>query len=132
MAQSVTIWHNGAVMGQVPSPVPSGPSLADTLNTSFSGTYAASKATRLSVVGATDLAPYTVVLDSVTKARFLGIRVINGSSIKALLTSPSGTDQAIKVSSLLLWHSPNSGDEITAIKLVGTADIELLIAGDVS
>ena len=27
---------------------------------------------------------------------------------------------------------PNSGDEITAIKLVGTADIEILIAGDVS
>jgi hypothetical protein len=102
------------------------------LNTSFSGTYSASKATRLSVVGATDLSPYTVALDSITKARFLGVRVINGSSIKMLLTSPSGTDQALKVSSMLLWHSPNSGDEITAIKLVGTADIELLIAGDVS
>ena len=131
MAQSVTIWHAGAVTGQ-PTPVPGGPSLSEMLNTSFNGTYGASKGTRLSVVGATDLSPYTVSLDSITKARFLGLRVINGSSIKALLTSPSGTDQAIKVSSLLLWHSPNSGDEITAIKLVGTADIELLIAGAVS
>lgn len=130
MAQAVTIWHAGAVTGQ-PTPVPGGPSLADMLNTSFNGTYAASKATRLSVVGATDIAPYAVSFDSITKARFIGCRVINGSSIKALLTSPSGTDQAIKVSSMLLWHSPNSGDEITAIKLVGTADIELLIAGDV-
>lgn len=131
MAQSVTIWHSGSVTGQ-PTPVPGGPSLSDMLNTSFNGTYAASKATRLSVVGATDLVPYAVSFDSITKGRFLGLRVINGSSIKVLITSPSGTDQAIKVSSLLLWHSPNSGDEITAINLVGTADIELLIAGDVS
>ena len=131
MAQAVTIWHSGSVTGQ-PTPVPGGPSLADMLNTSFSGTYSASKATRLSVVGATDLAPFAVAFDSVTKARFVGMRVINGSSIKVLLTSPSGTDQAVKVSSMFLWHSPNSGDEITAIKLVGTADIELLIAGDVT
>jgi len=131
VAQSVTIWHSGSVTGQ-PTPVPGGPSLSDMLNTSFNGTYAASKATRLSVVGATDLVPYAVAFDSITKGRFLGLRVINGSSIKVLITSPSGTDQAIKVSSLLLWHSPNSGDEITAINLVGTADIELLIAGDVS
>jgi hypothetical protein len=131
MAQSVTIWHSGSVTGQ-PLSVPGGPSLYDMMNTSFNGTYGASKATRLSVIGATDLLPYSVAFDSLTKARFLGLRVINGSSIKALLTSPSGTDQAIKVSSMLLWHSPNSGDEITAIKLVGTADIELLIAGDVT
>jgi len=131
MAQSVTIWHSGAVTGQ-PLAVPGGPSLSDMMNTSFSNTYSASQASRLSVVAATDSVPFVVAFGSVTKVRFLGIRVINGSSIKALLTSPSGTDQALKTSSMLLWHSPNSGDEITAIKLVGTADIELLIAGDVS
>lgn len=131
MAQAVTIWHTGAVSGQ-PTPVPGGPSLGDNLNTSFSGTYAASKATRLSVVNATQQAPFVVSFDSVTKARFIGIRVINGSSILALLTSPAGSAQAIKVSSMFLWHSPNSGDEITAINFVGTADLELMIAGDVS
>jgi hypothetical protein len=102
------------------------------LNTSFQGTYSASKSSRLSVVGATDLSPYVFPMDSVAKARAIGMRVINGASIKALLTSPVGTDQAISTGSLLLWHSPNPGDEITAIKLVGTADIEILIAGDVS
>lgn len=131
MAQSVTIWHSGAVTGQ-PVPFPGGPSLADMLNTSFNQTYSASKASRLSVVGATDLVPYVVTLDSITKARFIGLRVINGASIKMLLTSPSGTDQALNVSSMFLWNAPNSGDEITAIKLVGTADIELLVAGDVT
>jgi len=131
MAQAVTIWHSGAVSGQ-PHAAPCGPSLSDTLNTSFQNTYSASKASRLSVVAATDQTPYTFPLDSITKARFIGVRVLNGASIKILLTSASGTDQALKTCSLLLWNSSNSGDEITAIKLVGTADLEILIAGDVS
>lgn len=49
-----------------------------------------------------------------------------------LLTSAVGTDQALKVSDLFLWHSPNPGDELTAIKLVGTGDCEYFLAGDVS
>ena len=121
--------HSGAVTG-MPTNSPCGPTLSDTLRTDFQGTYSASKSSRLAIVNATDATPYVVALDSITKIRFLALRVINGASIKALLTSPSGSDQAIKTSSLLLWHSPNSGDEITAIKLVGTADIELMIAGD--
>ncbi len=128
MAQAVTIWHNGAVSGQ-PAIVPNGPSLSDNLNTSFSATYSASKSSRLSVVGATDIAPYVVALDTITKVRFLALRVLNGPSIKLKLTSPAGADQA-QSGTFFLWHSPNSGDEITAIKLVGTADIEIMIAGD--
>jgi hypothetical protein len=129
LSQAATIFHSGAVSG---SPVnsPCGPTLSDTLRTDFQGTYGASKSSRMVIVGATDAVPYVVTLDSVVKIRFLALRVINGASIKALLTSASGSVQALKTSSLLLWHSPNSGDEITAIKLVGTADIELMIAGD--
>lgn len=130
MAQAVTIWHNGSVSGQ-PAIVPNGPSLADNLNTSFSATYAASKSSRLAVVGATDIAPLVLSLDSITKVRFFALRVLNGPSIKVKLTSAAGADQA-QSGVFFLWHSPNSGDEITAIKLVGTADIELMIAGDVS
>ena len=132
MAQASTIWHSGAVTRQPVSSFPGGPSLSDMLNTSFQGTYGATKSAALSIVGATLGSPFVLDMDSVVKARFLGIRVLNGPSIQLLITSPSGTDQAIKTSSLLLWHSPNSGDELTAIKLVGTADIEILIAGDVS
>ena len=132
MAQASTIWHSGAVTRQPVSSFPGGPSLSDMLNTSFQGTYGATKSSALSIVGATLGSPFILDMDSVVKARFLGIRVLNGPSIQLLITSPSGTDQSIKTSSLLLWHSPNSGDEITAIKLVGTADIEILIAGDVS
>ena len=129
MSQAATITHSGAASGS-PTSSQCGPTLSDTLRTDFQGTYGASKSSRIAVVAATDAVPYVVSLDSIAKVRFLGLRVVNGSSIKALLTSPSGTDQALKTSSLLLWHSPNSGDEITAIKLVGTADIEIMIAGD--
>ena len=129
MSQAATIAHSGAVTGY-PVSSPCGPTLSDTLRTDFQGTYSASKSSRLAIVNATDASPYVVALDSITKIRFLALRVINGASIKALLTSPSGSDQAIKTSSLLLWHSPTSGDEITTIKLVGTADIELMLAGD--
>ena len=132
MPQSATIWHNGSVLVQ-PSPCLSGPSSQDSVNTAFSGTYSSSTGVkRLTVVGATDISPFVVSMDSVVRARFLVLRVVNGASIKLLFTSSVGTDQKLDVSSMFLWHSPNSGDEITAIKLVGTADIELMIAGDVS
>lgn len=130
MPQSATIWHNGNVSGQ-PSPVANGPSLSDNLNTSFTNTYSASKSSRLTVIGATDPLPYTVALDTITKVRFVCIKVVNGASIKAVLTSAFGTDQKLS-GNIFIWNSPNAGDEITAIKLVGTADIELMIAGDVS
>lgn len=131
MPQATTIWHSGSVTGR-PSPTVGGPSLQDYLDTSFTGTYSAGTSKRLTVIGATDIAPFTVALDSIAKVRFIGMRIVNGASLKMLLTSASGADQAIKLSSFFLWHSPNAGDEITAIKLVGTADIELMIAGDVS
>ena len=86
---------------------------------------------RLSVVGATDLSPYVVSLDTITKVRFLIIKVVNGASIKAVLTSAAVADQALS-GTTFIWNSLNAGDEITAIKLVGTADVELMIAGDVS
>ena len=131
MPQSTTIWHTGNVTGR-PSPTTGGPSLSDSFDTSFTGTYSSGTSKRLTVIGATDIAPFAVAMDSVAKARFIAMRIVNGASLKVLLTSAAGADQAIKVSSVLIWHSPNAGDEITAIKLVGTADIELMIAGDVS
>jgi hypothetical protein len=129
VSQAATLWHSGALTGQ-PVGSPCGPTLSDTMRTDFQGIYGASKSSRIAVVAATDIAPYTVTLDTIAKVRLLALRVVNGASIKVLFTSASGSDQAIKVSSLMLWHSPNAGDELTAIKLVGTADIEIMIAGD--
>lgn len=130
MAQSRTVWVNGAVSVS-PTSAPNGPSLADNLAISLTNTFQASKASPLSIAS-TDGSPFTLSLDSIVKVRFIALKVNSGASVKMLLTSAAGTDQKVSVSGLFLWHAPNAGDEITAIKLVGTADVELLIAGDLS
>lgn len=130
MALPVTIAHTGSLNG---SPAVGGqnvPSLNEIINTTFSGTYGASKSARLSIVGATDISPYTLSLDTMTKARCLVVAT-RSQTVKVLLTSAVGTDQKLDISGLFLWHSPNAGDEITAIKFVGTADLEVFVAGDV-
>lgn len=129
MAQTRTVWLTGAA-SIAPVAVLNGPTLADHLNISATATYQASKASPLSVSSTTE-APYTVSLDSITKVRFMILKVRSGS-VTLQLTSAAGTDQKLKVSDQIIWHAPNAGDEITAIKLVGTADVELLLAGDLS
>lgn len=101
------------------------------LNTSFTGTYGSSKSARPTINGATDGAPFILPFETITKVRVIVMRV-RGGTIRLKLTSAAGTDQVIPVSELLVWTSPNAGDEVTAIKIVGTADVEYILAGDVS
>jgi hypothetical protein len=129
MPQAVFIWHSGALTVQSVASLCD--ASADAIATSFQGTYTASQDLRLTVVGATSGSPFVVPMGSVATARAVLIRVVNGASITAVITSAAGTSK-INVSSLFLWSSPNPGDEITAISLVGTADVRVLIAGDVS
>lgn len=128
MAVPATITHNGALSGSPGSG--SVLSIQEIANTSFTATYGGSKSARISVIGATDGAPYVVPFETLTKVRALLVRA-RGSTIKVRVTSAVGTDQSINVSELFLWHAPNSGDELTAIKFVGTADLEYFLAGDV-
>lgn len=131
MAIPAIIVHNGALAG---SPSTGGDALAlqEILNTSFQGTYGSSKSARPGIVNATDLAPYTIPLETITKVRMIAIRLQAGATIKVRLTSAVGTDQSFNVSGLFLWQGQNAGDEVTAIKLVGNADLVYAIAGDVS
>lgn len=101
------------------------------MNTSFNATYGSSKSARPSIIGATDLVPFVIPLETIVKVRMVAFRV-RGASLKFLVTSAAGVDQAIKCSDLWLAHMPNAGDEWTAIKVVGTADLEYVLAGDVS
>lgn len=125
------IGHTGSVSG-TPAQATSGvPSLQEILNTSFTSTFASSKSARPAIVGATDASPFVLALETITKVRFMAMRV-RGGTLKVVVTSAAGTDQAFNLSDVLVWHSPNSGDELTAVKLVGTADLEYVLAGDVS
>lgn len=129
MAQSVTVWHNGTASLVTPSC--GNPAQRGTLNTTFFASFTGSKSTQLSVVGATRVDPFVLSLDSIENVRFLGVRVVNGASIQVVVTTAAG-EETYNVSPLLLLFAQNPGDEITAISLVGTADLEVMIAGDVA
>lgn len=130
MAQPTIIKHQGS-LGANPFCGSGIGSLVEIADTSFEGTYQASKSCRISVVGATDGAPYTLSLDGIAKVRAFAVKAQAGATIKARFTSGVGTDQSISATSIII-HSPNSGSEITAIKFVGTADLEVVIAGDLT
>lgn len=83
-------------------------------------------------IASTDLSPFVLHSSVVPSARIFALRVISGT-VKVKLTSASGIDQALQVSGpegFMMWASATAGDELTTIKLIGTADVEYLVAGD--
>jgi len=122
--------HTGALQA-APTPASSTfPSLQDIGNTSFQRTYSQRISGSPSVVGATDGVPFILPFGSVTKCRMFWLRVNGGGSLKVKFTTPLATDQVLNVADEWLWHSPNEGDQMTAIKLIGTGETEYLVAGD--
>lgn len=83
-------------------------------------------------IASSDEAPFVPALGAVTAVRAIAIRSVDGASIVVKLTSAKGTDQEIPVSDLLVIQAKNVGDEYTAIKIVGTATVEYLLAGNLA
>ena len=130
MAIPVTVQHVGSLQGTPTTATTVFPSLIEIANTSFQRTYTQRISGSLTVLNATDLAPKVVPFGSVAKARVVFLR-LSGGSLKVKLTSAAGVDQAILISDELLIHTPNEGDQITAINLVGSGvDVEYSIIGD--
>lgn len=130
MANPATIQHNGALSASPSTGAAAASTLNEVINTTFLATYSARKSGSISVAGATDAVPFVLALETIVKVRLLVLKV--STSMVAKVTSAKGADQAIPNSSLLLLHIPAAGDELTAIKFVGTFDLEYVIAGDVS
>lgn len=101
---------------------------SNSIDLGFTRAYAKSAGASVTITS-TDLAPFSVNLNGLVSVNLLAIKILNGLSVKVLLTSAVGTDQAVNVSGLWVWHSPVAGDVLTAVKLVGTAELEYLIAG---
>lgn len=81
------------------------------------------------LVNSTDMAPLAINL-GVTVAHLFVIKILGeAASIKVKFTSAVGTDQLLNVSGLWVWHSPSTGDGITALSLVGSGEVEFLVAG---
>lgn len=84
----------------------------------------------LIALNSTDLSPFILLSSVVANAKIIAIRVISAASVKVKLTGSAGADQAVTISGpegSLVLNSPNDG--YTAIKLVGVADVEYLVAG---
>lgn len=129
MAQPVTVSLNGAVTASPAVSSPTSPSLQDILNISTNRVYGYKTGNSTTVNNPLVGSPFVLPLSSMTKIRFFAMRAL-GNSLQVLVTSAAGTDQTFKVSDVMVWSSPNEGDQITAIKLVGVSDVEYLLAGD--
>ena len=101
-------------------------------DTTFTATYAAQKQSQEDVLNATEEAPLVIPLENVAKVRVL-VCTATGNSVTVLTTTAAGVDQAETLSGggIIIKHIPVLGDEITAIKVVGTnATFSYFIAGD--
>jgi hypothetical protein len=125
------IKHSGFLIAK--ATVPASSDAEGPISTDFCAIYAANKRAQEDIAGATMLAPVVLPLENVVKVR-VGVFFATGGSCVLLLTSAAGTDQAVPLgdAGLYLFHNPHAGDEITAIKLVGTGTVSYFIAGDAS
>ena len=126
----VSVQHNGRMMfsGTQCSNDSSGD---PGLDTSFCATLDVDKTAILQIVGATVGVPFVVALDSIVRVRALALTILNGATITVNYTQ-GGVAKALAVSGALIMYLPNPGDEITAITLVGTANVAIRLAGNAS
>ncbi len=107
--------------------------LLELLPLNFCDVYASEKHGVITV-NSTDLAPFVLPFEGITKARVIAVRILAGLSLKLLMTTGLGVN-AVPVSDLFFLRVRNPGDEVTAISIVTAAqpvDIAYLIAGDTS
>lgn len=127
MAQPITVGVTGAITTAPASPTGPTPLYQTVKTFGLQRTYAYRTDHNLSINN--PATPYSVPLGSISKVRFMALTVV-GSSVELRVTWSSGVDQTSKVSEFLMFSSPSEGDQLTAIKLVGVSDIELILMGD--
>jgi hypothetical protein len=126
MSQPVTITLNGAITAAPSTSTALVPSLASTAMLSLQRTYGYKVADSGSINSPSS--PVALALGSITKVRFIFLRVI-GASVTVVATSAAGT-ATFKCADEFIWHNPNEGDQFTAITLQGVTDFEYILAGD--
>src|SRR4051812_6500819 len=115
---SYALAMSGAV-GSDPCKITDSAALSQAIDLAFQQTYDAVFADGLPIAS-TLIAPFVPALGAVAAVRAIAIRAVDGQSLVVLLTSAAGVDQKIPVSDLLLVRAQNTGDQFTAIKIVGT------------
>ena len=79
-------------------------------------------------VSGTVLSPFDLDLGGVTSVYFLALRVLAGGPLTLWLDSVAGTAQEVPVSEEIFLDN-KGGAPITRVQIVGTADIEFMLAG---
>lgn len=72
--------------------------------------------------------PYELELGGITSVYLFALRVLSGGPLTLLLDSTAGTAQEFPVSEEI-FLSNKGGVPFTRIQIVGTADVEFMIAG---
>lgn len=130
MAQATPIQLTGVLTARPADPSFGSCSLLELLPLTFCASYSSAKSGAPSIAS-TDVAPFTVPLEGITKVRMFALRVRSGIGLKVLLTTALGV-AAFPVSDEYLFHNPTVGSEATQIQLVGTGDVLYALAGDLS
>ena len=134
MAQSNVVRVTGAVTADPSSSALFTPSsLQQFLGLDLEATYGSAKGMERTTA-ATVGAPEDLPLEGITKARFLAIRLLSGSSLQVWITTALGVAK-LPVSDEFVWHAPNPGDEATRIQLAQTGtsvDFQYVLAGDLT
>jgi hypothetical protein len=128
VAQSTVIQVSGAVAAMPAAASLYSSSLQEFLSLCSQATYGAAKGGGVSVAS-TDMSPFVVPFEGITKGRMFGLALLSGQTMKVKMTNGDGV-AIIPVSDKLWLHAPNPGDEFTAISLVGTGDVSYFLAGD--
>jgi len=107
--------------------------LQELLPLNFCDVYASEKH-GIITVNSTDLAPFVLPFEGITKGRVIAFKILAGLSMKIAMTTGLGVNN-VPCSDLFFLRARNPGDEVTAISLITAAqpvDIAYLIAGDTS
>jgi hypothetical protein len=126
MSQPVTVTLNGAVVAAPSASTTLVPSLGSNMMLGVQRTYSYKAADSGSINSPS--APVALQQGSITKIRYLSIRII-GAAVTVVAVSAAGT-ATFKLADLWVWHDPNEGDQFTSITLQGVTDFEYILLGD--
>lgn len=119
---------SGAV-GSDPAKITDSAALMQSIDLAFNATFD-NVIGGAQTINASSGSPFVPALGAMLAVRAIAVRAVDGQSLVVKLTSAAGTDQAIPVSDLVLVRAKNTGDQFTAIKIIGAGRIEYLLAGN--
>jgi hypothetical protein len=128
---AVTVDLSGSVVVQPAVGSSTFPTSNDTLTLGVKRTYTREFGGIIAVTG-TDGTPQPLPFGSITKVKFVALRV-TGGKVKFRITTADGAAQILPVTGTLVIDNPDSGSEITALTMAVVSagpQVEYTLAGE--